>query len=60
MFRVHHPRPALGRQSALGVDFVDGVATVDSIHPERKLALEQHGYTIEALPKPKRRRKAAQ
>lgn len=46
--RVIHPRPALGRQSDLGVDFIDGVAEVDSLHPERERALLQHGYTIEA------------
>ena len=46
--RIIHPRPALGRQRALGVEFTDGVATVESLHPERELALRQHGYTIEA------------
>ncbi|WP_100811782.1 Rho termination factor N-terminal domain-containing protein [Microbacterium sp. BR1] len=45
--RIIHPRPALGRQSALGVDFRDGVAVVESLHPERELALIRHGYTIE-------------
>ena len=45
--RIIHPRPAAGAQSALGVDFIDGVATVESLHPERELALLQHGYTIE-------------
>lgn len=55
---IKHPRPALGRQNAFGVEFVDGVARVDSLHPERELALIQHGFTIEAEPKPKRRRKA--
>jgi len=48
--RIIHPRPALGRQRALGVEFTDGVATVESLHPERELALLQHGYTIEADP----------
>lgn len=48
--RITHPRPQLGRQRALGVDFIDGVATVDSLHPERELALRQHGYGIEADP----------
>lgn len=46
--RITHPAPQPGRQHALGVDFRDGVATVDSLHPERELALRQHGYTIEA------------
>lgn len=48
--RITHPRPQLGRQRDLGVEFVDGVATVESLHPERELALRQHGYTIEADP----------
>lgn len=48
--RINHPRPQLGRQHELGVEFVDGVATVESLHPERELALRQHGYTIEADP----------
>lgn len=46
--RITHPTPQPGRQHALGVDFRDGVATVDSLHPERELALRQHGFTIEA------------
>lgn len=45
--RITHPRPELGAQSDFGVDFIDGVATVDSLHPERELALLQHGFTIE-------------
>lgn len=48
--RIIHPRPQLGRQSDLGVDFTDGIATVESLHPERERALLQHGYTIEADP----------
>lgn len=54
---IKHPRPALGRQKAFGVEFVDGVAHVDSLHPERERALTLHGFAIEAEPKPKRRRK---
>lgn len=46
--RITHPAPQPGRQHALGVDFRDGVATVDSLHPERELALRQHGFTIGA------------
>lgn len=46
--RINHPTPQPGRQHALGVDFRDGVATVDNLHPERELALRQHGFTIEA------------
>lgn len=48
--RINHPRPQLGRQSGLGVEFIDGVAVVESLHPERELALRQHGYTITADP----------
>lgn len=48
--RITHPRPELGRQRALGIEFRDGVATVESLHPERELALRQHGFTIEADP----------
>lgn len=48
--RITHPRPQLGHQRDLGVEFRDGVATVESLHPERELALRQHGYTIEADP----------
>lgn len=44
--RIIHPRPELGRQKALGVDFIDGTATVESLHPERERALTQHGFTI--------------
>lgn len=46
--RIIHPRPLAGRQVEMGLDFVDGVATVESLHPERELALLQHGYTVEA------------
>lgn len=45
--RILHPRPTSGRQRFIGVDFRDGVAEVDSLHPERRLALLQHGYTIQ-------------
>lgn len=46
--RIIHPRPQAGHQSDFQVDFTDGVATVESLHPERELALLQHGFTIEA------------
>jgi hypothetical protein len=45
-FRITHPRPQLGRQNAFQIDFRDGVATVDTLHPERELALRQHGYEV--------------
>ncbi|WP_336633589.1 MULTISPECIES: hypothetical protein [unclassified Microbacterium] len=44
---IRHPRPEAGAQSFIGVGFVDGVATVDALHPERERALIQHGFTIE-------------
>lgn len=47
MIRITHPRPVPGRQSAFGVEFIDGVATVDELHPERERALTQHGYTVQ-------------
>lgn len=46
MIRITHPRPQLGRQRALGVEFVDGVAEVTELHFERELALKQHGFTV--------------
>lgn len=50
MLRITHPRPALGRQTALGVDFVDGIALLDvPLHPERDLALRVHGFTVEEV-----------
>ncbi len=45
--RITHPRPQDGRQTHFDVEFIDGVATVESLHPERELALLQHGFTIE-------------
>lgn len=46
--RIIHPRPQAGRQTDFGVDFIDGVAEVESLHPERELALRQHGFVIDA------------
>lgn len=45
--RILHPRPALGRQRHFDVEFTDGVARVESLHPERELAFRVHGFTIE-------------
>ena len=45
--RIFHPRPQIGRQKFIGVEFRDGVAEADSLHPERRLALEQHGFLIQ-------------
>lgn len=58
MIRIMHPSPQSGRQTAFQVEFVDGVADVESLHPERALALAQHGFTITDAPNAKRRRKA--
>ena len=46
--RITHPRPTAGRSEDFGVAFVDGIATVESLHPERERALLQHGFTLEA------------
>jgi len=45
--RIFHPRPEVGRQKFIGVEFRGGVAVVEELHPERRLALEQHGFRIE-------------
>lgn len=45
--RIFHPRPKPGRQKFIGVNFRGGVAEVDELHPERRLALEQHGFAIQ-------------
>lgn len=50
MPRITHPRPQLGRQRDLGIEFIDGIAEVDELHPERALALVQHGFTIDETP----------
>lgn len=46
MIRITHPRPVLGRQKALGIEFRDGVAEVTELHPERDRALRQHGFEV--------------
>jgi len=50
--RVTHPRPELGRQMFLDVEFIDGTAEVLALHPERRLALEQHGFVIDDTVQP--------
>lgn len=45
--RIRHPWPEPGRLTFLDIEFVDGVAEVMSLHRERRLALEQHGFTID-------------
>jgi hypothetical protein len=49
MARITHPRPQLGRQRFLGIEFIDGFAEVEELHAERKQALLQHGFTIKTL-----------
>ncbi|MEQ6899277.1 hypothetical protein [Microbacterium sp. KR10-403] len=46
MLHITHPRPQLGRQTAFGVVFTDGVAEVEALHPEREAALIQHGFVV--------------
>lgn len=46
MFHIHAPEPVVGRSVFLDVEFVDGVAEVDSLHPERARALMLHGYRV--------------
>jgi hypothetical protein len=46
MFHIHAPEPSVGRTSFLDIEFVDGVAHVDDLHPERAKALTLHGYTV--------------
>lgn len=47
MIRIIHSRPKPGRVRFLGVEFIDGVAEVAELHPDREQALLQHGHTIE-------------
>jgi hypothetical protein len=46
MFHIHTPEPVLGQSRFLDVDFHDGVAHVEELHPTREQALIQHGYTV--------------
>lgn len=48
--RIIHPQAVAGRQTEFDVEFTDGVATVESLHPERELALRQHGFRFEEDP----------
>lgn len=47
MIRITAPRLILGASKFIGIQFRDGVAQVEDLHPEIRQALEQHGYTIE-------------
>lgn len=44
--RIKHPHFTPGRTVFLGVEFIDGFAEVDSLHPVVVQTLEQHGYQI--------------
>lgn len=46
MIRIVAPEYTPGRSTFLDVDFLDGVAEVDELHPVRAQALEQHGYVL--------------
>ena len=46
MFHIHTPELVLGQSRFLDVDFHDGVAHVEELHPIREQALIQHGYTV--------------
>lgn len=46
MIRIVAPEFTPGRSTFLDVDFLDGVAEVDELHPVRAQALEQHGYVL--------------
>ena len=45
--RIIHPHPVQGRQKFIGVEFIDGFAVVESLHPETEAALVQHRFSIE-------------
>jgi len=45
--RIQHPNPTAGRVNAFGLEFVDGFAYADKLHPERERALLQHQFVIE-------------
>ncbi|MCW2165399.1 hypothetical protein B0I12_002554 [Microbacterium hydrothermale] len=47
MFHVHTPQPSTGTTTFLDVEFHDGVAHLEDLHPVRELALMQHGYRVE-------------
>jgi hypothetical protein len=50
MFRITAPDPRVS--SFLGVEFSNGAATVEDLHPVRMQAFEQHGYTVTRLDAP--------
>lgn len=50
MAHITHPRPKAGQQNFIGIDFHDGFADVDNLHPEVRASLAQHGFTIDETP----------
>jgi len=44
---IKHPAPVSGTVSAVGLDFVDGVAEVKTISDEARAVLVEHGFTID-------------
>lgn len=44
---IKHPAPVSGTVSAVGLDFVDGVAEVKKISDEARTVLVEHGFAIE-------------
>ncbi|MGB3413170.1 MAG: hypothetical protein WBA28_00485 [Microbacteriaceae bacterium] len=49
VIRIKHPNFEPGRVKAIGVEFVDGFAEVESLAPETRDALKQHGFTFEEV-----------
>lgn len=47
MIRITAPRLILGASKFIGIQFRDGVAQVEYVHPEVEASLLQHRYTIE-------------
>lgn len=51
--KITHPTPA--DVEAVGLQFVGGVAEVESISDEAATILREHGYTVEAAKDPAKR-----
>lgn len=44
---IKHPAPVSGTVSAIGLDFVDGVAEVKKLSDEARTVLLENGFTID-------------
>lgn len=44
--RIKHPEFKAGREKAIGLEFIDGYAEVESLADETRAALLQHGFEI--------------